>query len=323
MDFDDFDKLPEADKNVSLEKLISDFKQSQAEPTAIPEDIGNQQPPANPEPPVIDKDTVPPEVNETPAPNDNQPPADPNAQPPEQADKNQTPPGNEPPNDTKVQTSDENARFAEMRRQQQIEKRVQEELQKRMQESPEAKLAKQLSEMYGQPPEIIMAQLKEAQLQREATQKQVPVELLRQQQVERERIAQQQTQQQAQLQDLQFQLWQNRVNTEKASLLADQTYKGVLTDADVDQAIEHMLTTLQNPNLPLDQVVMALHGKKITNAIREQAKNDALAEVSGRAKNPVAPSGGGKTANAPIATEDEIYVAKKMGIPIEEYLKWK
>lgn len=327
MDFDEFDKLPQADKDVSLEKLISSFKQSQTEPTAVPQDNGEVTPPANPEPPIIDKTPAQPEVNEPPA---NQtpsgdkviePPATPNA-----GDDTNPPAGQTPNTDgtdpqKKVQTPEDNAKFAEMRRQQQIEQRVQEELAKRLQEAPEVKLAKQLSETYGQPVETILAQVKEAALQREAAAKQVPVELLRQQQLERERITAEQATQQAQLQDLQFQLWQNRVNGEKVQILNE--YKGVLSDADVDQAVEHMLVTMQNPNLPLDQVVLALHGKKIVENLREQAKAEALAEASGRSKNPVAPVGGGKTANTPAYTEDELYVAKKMGIPIEEYLKWK
>lgn len=320
MDFEEYDKLSDADKDVSLEKLISDFKQSQAEPTAIPEGTGEPAtPPANPEPPTDDKNSAPPEVNEPPV--TNQPPADDKPQSPEGTGQTPNTDGNEPPQDKKVQTSEENAKFAEMRRQQQIEQRVQEELAKRMQESPEAKLAKQLSEMYGQPPEVIMAQLKERQLQAEAQRTQVPVEVLRQQQMERERQAAQQVEQAQRLQQLEYQLWESRVNTEKANILSE--YKGVLTEQDIDGAVEHMLVNLKNPQLPLDQVVYALHGKKIADNLREQARNEALAEVSGRAKNPVAPNGGGKPANSPVLSEDELYVAKKMGISVEDYIKYK
>lgn len=317
MDFDDYDKLPDADKDISLEKLISDFKQSQSEPTAIPDGNGETtNPPANHETPSDDKDTAQPPANEPPA---NQPPADKKDESP----AGQTPNAEGQPtqDDKKVQTPEENAKFAEMRRQQQIEQRVQEELAKRMQETPEAKLAKQLSDMYGQPPEVIMAQLKERQLQAEAQRTQVPVEVLRQQQLERERQVAQQAQQAERLQQLEYQLWETRINSEKASILKD--YTGVLDQQDVDSAVEHMLVNLKNPNLPLDQVVFALHGKKIADNLREQARQEALAEVSGRAKNPVAPTGGGKTSSSPVLSEDEMYVAKKMGISAEDYIKYR
>ena len=123
----------QTDNEPSLEDLIAQFKAQENEP----------EPQVEPEP-----------EPETPEPT-----------PVSEPEPVQVP--NEEP-EKKVQTPEENAKFAEMRRQQQMEQRIQEELNKRLAESPEMKAAKLLSEMYQVPPDQLYQKLEEARLQKEA-----------------------------------------------------------------------------------------------------------------------------------------------------------
>jgi chromosome segregation ATPase len=228
--------------------------------------------------------------------------------------------------DTKSQTAEENRRYAEARRQQQIEQRVQEELDKRMQELPEVRTARLLSEMYGMPVDQVYKQLEEARLQQEAQHRNIPVEQLRaererSQQLEQERtqFKQETSQLREELSKLQFQQWEVRMNNESASI--KQQYP-VLTDAEIHGAKAYMLSQLKNPELPLEQAVMALHGNKIVNSLRNSAKNEVLAEKAGRKRSPLAPQGGKASPTATISDE-ELFIAKQLGMTGEDYLKYK
>jgi hypothetical protein len=130
---------------------------------------------------------------------------------------------------------------------------------------------------------------------------------------------QQQTQLQEQLNFMQFQNWQNRVSDEASQM---KTQYPMLDDNDIEQAKLFLLETLQNPEIPLQNAVFALHGHKITDSLRNLAKQEALAEISGRKKGGLPPQGTRATEGSTLS-EEERYVARNMGLSESEYLKWK
>jgi len=209
------------------------------------------------------------------------------------------------------QTREENAYYAERRRQEQIEKAVQE----RLRQTKEYQTTKLISEMYGVPEEQLYEQLYEAKLAKEAQSQNVPVEYLR----EREELRKQQQQLQDQLHTIMFQQWQSRIETEKANL---KTQFNMLSDADLESAAYYMLNDLKRTDLPLENAVFALHGAKILGGLKNTAKNEALAEVSGRKKSPL-PVKGGKSESAVSLSDEERYIAKKLGLTDKDYAKWK
>jgi len=210
------------------------------------------------------------------------------------------------------QSREENARFAEQRRQQQLEQTVQD----RLRQSKEYQTSKLLAEMYGVPESELYDKLYEAKLAQEAKKQNVPVEFVR----ERDELRKQQEELQEQIQNIKFQQWQARIDGEKAEL---KRQFNNLTDTDLDDAAFYMLDTLGRTDLPLQQAVFALHGHKLLGTLKEVAKNEALAEVSGRKKSPL-PAGVGKAPDsAPSLTNEERYIAKKLGLTDKEYSKWK
>lgn len=212
------------------------------------------------------------------------------------------------------QTPEENAKFAEARRQKQIDDRVQAELKRLQSESPEFKMAKTLSELYGQPVEEIYKQLEEARLVKLAKEQEVPVEYLRRAEAEK----QERIQLQEQLNQLQFEAWTARIAGEEAQL---KTEYPMLTNDDMLEAKAFLLQRLGR-DVPLDQAIHALHGKKIIQGLKESSKNETLAELSGRKKGALPPQGG-KAAQSVALSADELYVAKQMGMSPEEYHKYK
>lgn len=213
----------------------------------------------------------------------------------------------------KIQTPEENRKFAEQRRQQELEKRVQEELNKRLQETPEVQAMRQLQEL-GFDPNTLIEQATLARLQEQSQQTGIPLEYLQQQHQQ-----QQQTQTlQQQLAEMQTRLWETQI---KADVAQVQQKYSALTEDDIGQAIDYMVNTLQRTDIPLEQAVMAVHGEKIMQSLKDQARNEVLAEKAGR-KTPIAPQGG-KTPSAPVLSDDEKYFAKIFGMTDEEYLKNK
>lgn len=219
----------------------------------------------------------------------------------------------------KVQTPEENAKFAEQRRQQQVEKRVQEEIQK----NPAFKLAQMMEKMYGLPIDQIQTRIEQAMMEEEAKQRNVPVETVQQERVqsqEVERVREEQSKVQNELNVSQFQLWQHRVDTETVPLKQELS---MLSDDDFLAAKQYMLDVMHNPNASLSEAVYALHGAKITKSIREIAKNDALAEVSGRSANSLPPTGG-KPSPTTTLTDEEKWAAKHIfKMSEEDYAKYK
>lgn len=217
------------------------------------------------------------------------------------------------PETKKVQTPEENARFAEERRQRQAEQRAQEALEKLKESDPAFQAAKLLEELYGAPISQIQSQLQKARLEQIAQQRSLPVEAV--EQIDRAESAQAKATQE--LVQIQFAAWETRMGQEGMQLREQYP---VLSEDDIQQAQAYILNTARNPELPLQQAVMAVHGQKITEAIKQQAKNEALAEISGRKTTPLPPQGG-KPAAINTLTADQKYVAKMMGISEEEYQK--
>lgn len=239
-------------------------------------------------------------------------PAESESEPEQEQEQEQEPETNVEPEKSKkrVQTPEENARFAEMRRQ--------EQLRKQLEQTPEYQLAKALESTFGMPADALLKQVQEEQLKRQAKEQNVPVEVLRAQQEQAQLI--QQLQQQ--LLQQQFEAWRMRVDNEMAQL--KEQYK-MLSEEDFLQARQYMLEVLKNPDVPLEQVVFALHGKKIADHLKESVKQEAIAEVSGRKKKNLIPPSASKAKTTPYdeLTPEEIYVAKQMGLTPEEYLKYK
>jgi phage I-like protein len=161
----------------------------------------------------------------------------------------------------------------------------------------------------------MLQQLQESELKQQAEKQGVPVEVLKRQQELENRIKQQEEQ----FQQLQYQAWQRRIDSEKSALKADFP---MLSDEDFQKSIEHMLTVVRNPDVSLEESVYAVHGKKIAQALKEQAEQDALAKISGRIKSPLAPQGGKSNPTVSLTAEEK-YVARQMGISETDYLKYK
>jgi hypothetical protein len=267
-------------------------------------------------------DDVPAEQESVPAPESepNEPEASPESEPDVTEPEADSDP--EPTPERKVQTPEENARFAEERRQRQAEERAAAALEKLKQEDPAFQTAKLLEEIYGAPITQIQAQLQQARIAKMAEQQGISVDAV--QQIENEKAAVARAQEQAALAQhevtkMQFEKWTARVELEGQQLRKQYP---VLTENDIFEATNYMLNTLKNADLPLEQVVHAVHGAKLTEAIKQQAKTEALAEISGRKQTPIPPQGGKPTA-AETLTDAEKYVAKQMGLSEEEYIKWR
>lgn len=216
----------------------------------------------------------------------------------------------------KSQSKEENAKFAAQRREQQLQAKVQEELQRLKEQSPEFLLAKQLSETYGVPPEELLSQMKEQQLIKEAETKGVPVEMLRERQAEKERL---QTLEQ-EISQMRYQQWQSKIEADGVELQKQYT---MLNQEDMDEAVNYILTVAGNVDMPLEQAVYAIHGKKIIEGLAQAKTQDKLAAESGRKKKtPLAPNNGKPSIKTELSA-DEKYIAKQMGLSYDEYLKYK
>jgi len=214
------------------------------------------------------------------------------------------------------QSREENARFAAQRRQDAIEKQVQERLESIKQEAPEYKLANQLSELYGVPVEEMITQMQETALQKEADDRNIPIEILRERQADKDELSNVQQQ----LNQIRYENWQSRITAEGAKLQTDYT---MLNQADMDAAVQYILHEAKNVDMPLEQAVYALHGKKIIDGLANAKVQDNLASESGRKKKtPLAPNSG-KTQTTGTLTAEESRMAKMFNMSDSEYLKYK
>ena len=222
----------------------------------------------------------------------------------------------DPDEQTEQQTQDfkneENARNAERRRQQQ-----QAALEQLRAQLPEAQLVRQLEEYYGAPMEVLAQRIQMANLQKEAQARGVTPEV-----IEREKQRDLEVQQlQTQLSNFEFQMFESRIQNEMQDL---KTAYPMLTDADLIEAKRYMLVDLKHTDIPLEEAVLAKFGRKIVEGQREAARNEALAQASGRRSNSTLPPSTGKSeAGKPVLTDAERAAAKIFGISAEEYLKYK
>ena len=215
----------------------------------------------------------------------------------------------------KVQSKEENARFAKERRERETQARIDAEIEKVRSESPEFQLAKQLSELYGTTPDVIMAQIKEQKLQEEAKAQNIPVEVLKRQQESDERA----TKLENELNQVRFQLWNHNIGLEKDRLASEFP---MLSSEDMDSAVDYILKVARNVDLPLKQAVYAVHGEKIIDGLKQQTEQEILAKESGRSKRSRNIQGG-KPSKVENLSDEEKYVAKALGMTEEDYLKYK
>jgi hypothetical protein len=292
---------------MNIDEYEASLKDGQDSTPSIEETIRDI---ATDEPAALESEPTEPESPQTP--DTEEPKADPE------------PPKEEAEPEKPKQTPEENARFAEQRRQQQIEKRVQEEMSRLRNEDPAFKLAKTLENLYGMPVDQVLSRIEQARIEKEAEDRSVPVDQVQREYAERAKFEQEKVEIQSVKEEnnqLQYELWKNRMITEELNLRKAPELAG-LSDEDFQAAQTYMLQTMRNPNASLEEAVYAVHGRKIADSLKEIARNDALAQLSGREKGGLPPQGG-KSPSVPTLTDDEKYVAQQLGLTEEEYLKWK
>lgn len=215
----------------------------------------------------------------------------------------------------KAQSKEKNAEFAAKRRQAEMEQRVQAELERLKKESPDFKLAEKLSKIYGKSTDQILSELQEAELQKQAEERKVPVEQIKKEQQDSQELAQLKEE----MNRLKFDAWKSKIDADKVRLKTDYN---VLGDSDLDEAVQYVLRT--NVDMPLEQAVYALHGKKIIEALATAKEQEKLAAESGRKKKtPLAPNNGKASQAAKSITAEEKYIAQQLGMSVDDYLKYK
>lgn len=217
----------------------------------------------------------------------------------------------------KKQSPEENAKFAAKRRQEELDRKVQERLDQLKQESPEFKLAQQLSELYGVPADKLVEQIQEAQLQKKAQETGISIESLRAEQQKDQRMEAMEQE----LNRIKFEGWQNKIKADSQTL---QSKYSMLTDEDMDAAVDYILNTARNVDLPLEQAVYAVHGQKIIESLANGKVQDKLAQESGRKKKtPLAPNKGKAASPTKSLTAEEKQIAKAFNMSEADYLKYK
>ena len=206
------------------------------------------------------------------------------------------------------QSAEDNARFAEQRRQR--------EAQELLEKSPEYQLVQRLAKMNGVSVEEMTKRIEQAEIEAEAKASNRTVEQVQEARAEKERVANLEEQ----LVKLQYMQWESRVNGEQAQLKEKHPY---LSDEDFAAAKEYMLVTVKNPNMTLSQAIHAVHGETIAEKMKESVRNEVLAEMSGRSKNSSLPPQGGRPNSMDGLTAEEKAVAKSLGLPESVYLKYK
>lgn len=217
----------------------------------------------------------------------------------------------------KVQSKEENAKFAQRRREQEMQKKIDAEIAKLREEAPEFALAKQLSDMYGTTPDVLVEQMREAALQKESQEKGIPLEFLKEQQAEKAKVEKLE----AELNKIRYEGWQNKIKSESVKLQSD--FK-MLTEDDITSAVDYILYEAQNVDMSLEEAVYAKHGKKIIDSLVKKETQEKLATESGRKKKtPPAPSNGKAVAAPKSLSKEEQYIARQLGMSEADYLKYK
>jgi hypothetical protein len=222
----------------------------------------------------------------------------------------------------RVQTPEENAYFAELRRQREAAQRQAEmmrQLELMRQSMPETQIAQILSQQYGVSPQEILHRLQEAQLEQEAQQLGITPQQLRYQKQQEAYLRQQQQIIAQQQQFVQMQSLLNRLQAEGAEVR--QKYPTITPD-DLTEAVIFMYEH-NAMHLPLEHAVRAKFADKLFAADREAAKQEALAKVSGRINNGIKAPQGKAPSSAVTLTPEERYFARKFGMTDEEYVRYK
>lgn len=222
----------------------------------------------------------------------------------------------EPPVTNKKQTKEDNARFAKERREREARERAEAELERLKQESPEFQLAKMLSDQFGKPVDEIMEQIKEEALKAEAAQRKVPIDELREKRAEKERADRLENT----VLELQFKDWQRQMSVDGTKLMSE--YK-MLTQEDMTAAENYILNVAKNVEMPLEDAVFAVHGKKIAQALAKGQQQEDLANQSGRKKKTPLPPNNSQSKKTASLTTDEQAIARAFGMTDEEYSKFK
>lgn len=212
----------------------------------------------------------------------------------------------------KRQSKEDNAKFAARRRQQELEQKVQEQLKN----SPEYKLAQKLAKQFGKPIDQILTELDEADIQQEAESRKVTPEQIRKERENNERA----DRLEQEINQLKFQNWQNQIKVEGDRIINDYP---MLSYQELDEAVDYILNVAKNVELPLEDAVFAVHGKKIAQELSKQRLQDDLANQSGRKKKtPLSPNNS-KSSQPKSLSADESYIAKQFGMTEDEYRKFK
>lgn len=214
--------------------------------------------------------------------------------------------------DEKPWKNETNARNAQRRRDNEAYKqRIVDEYR---QKAPEVQLAEQLAQMYGTDVNTLLAKAQEAQVAQLAKQQGIPVQVMQQQMALQQQIAEMQ---QRNLQ-YEYREWERDVVNQFSQLKKDYP---VLTDDDLNEAKEYAFTQLRNVELPMEQVVMALHGRKIMESSRKSEYNNALAEASGRMNQPTVTGQAPQNIDSGL-TDAQKAAAKALGLSEADYKKW-
>jgi phage I-like protein len=162
-----------------------------------------------------------------------------------------------------------------------------------------------------------MTDMRETALQKEADESKVPVEVLRKQRDAEIRA----NDLERQINNIRFEQWQGKIKADGEALQKEFAF---LTQEDLDSAKNYILNTAKNVDMPLEDAVYAVHGKKIVQNLAKSKVQDDLATQSGRKKKtPLAPSNGKPAKATGTLTAEEKYAAKMFGMSEAEYLKNK
>lgn len=226
------------------------------------------------------------------------------------------------PEPQKPKEDDQNAVNAERRRQR--EAKI---AQQALENSPEIRMMKELAEISGVSIEQMQANIRQAKIARELQAQGLTEEQITQSVplVDRERQASAESQKKADATaqenlQLQFLQWEQNYQNSVKQVQAEHPY---LTQVDIEAARDYMLNTLQNPDIPLADVVRTVHYQKIWDSKQAAMRTELLAEMSGRKETPLPPQGGAGASNAPTLSADEKFAAKMMGVSEADYMKYR
>lgn len=224
-----------------------------------------------------------------------------------------------------AQTAEQNAYYAQMRREQQAAQRDA-EMRQALQNSPDYQISQLLQQQYGMPPEQILWQLQQAQVHQEAEARGVSPQQIQWERQQQQTMTDQQQYMQVQQQYLEMQQTAMNMQTlldrfarESQPIL--QQYPHLTPDDLTDAVIWGQMNNAVH--LPLEVMVRSRHADKLYSVQQESAKQEALAQVSGRAATSPQPPRGKAQPGANALTAEEAHFAQMFGMTPERYNKWR